>query len=197
MRMPADSAAADSADYGIHERRSYPRSKRKPEKNDEDAALKAVIDGISTSPQFTIVQYPERAVFLSKITKEGTVGQIFSHFVAGLRIEYDTVIANVSKLPFAVKYCALQTQWIQRIREIIEAGERLAQAHSTLNAYVEVEQESELPGLVAFLSLNAFGDTAAQRSTLFAVIHTVARQVFMYQQSIAMHMKLSGQEDEE
>ena len=81
-----------------------------------------------------------------------------------------------------------------RIWEIIEAGESLA----TCNAQnPDDAEDSELPTCVALLALEAFGDASAQRSTLFAVMHTVARQVFMYQHSAAVSMKLSAQEEPE
>ena len=189
VRLPADAASMAQMEKGaIDDLRKH------LEGTNEEDVFKAVLDAITKSPQFNMAQYPERAFFLRNITKEGAVRQTLSRFVAGLCIEYDSILVEVSKFPISTKYCALQTQWMQRIREIVQSGERLARSKEQ---NPDDEEESELPSCVAFLALEAFGDDTAQTSTLFAVMHTVARQVFMYQQSTAVRKKLSVQEGPE
>ena len=92
----------------------------------EEDVFEAVVKAIAEAPQFSMAQYPERAVLLSNVTKEGTARDTLSRFVAGLCIEYNSIFVEVSTLRASERYCALQTQWMQRIREIIEAGESLA-----------------------------------------------------------------------
>ena len=153
--------------------------------------LETLLQQLSESPQFNM--FPERAAFLKSVTNEGEERQCFSRFVSGLCDEYTGMISELSRIPVSVRFAEMQVQWLQHVRQIMEAGERLATSDAQ---DVEVgsdttERHTELATCVASLCMGAFGESAVSTSSLLAVFHSIARHVFQYQQTRVLQMKMA------
>ena len=83
--------------------------------------------------------------------------------------------------PVADRYADFQVQWLQHIRKVVELGLTIAFG----DHQEEPEGELIIPPAqhVAAIAITTSGDVPCSSETIFAFCHTIARQVFMHQQS--------------
>ena len=164
---------------------------------EEDRLFLDVIKGLSEYPQLSMTQFPERTAFLNAVRRDGNEKRCLSHFVSGLCAEYNVMLTEFSGFPTSARYTEMQVQWLQRVRQIVEAGETLAIAEAQDSDADSDKRYAELATHVASLAMGAFGDSTVSSSTLLAVFHSVARQVFLYQKAKVVATKQTDTEAEE
>lgn len=95
-------------------------------------------------------------------------------------------------VPAAVRYTTFQTQWLQRVRTIVEKGEPALDDAQDADEQEEEERVPAMVGYVAVLLLRT-------RRNILSIFQTIAREVFRYQQSrvVAKQEPDIPQEDQE
>lgn len=98
------------------------------------------------------------------------------------------MMSELSCIPVSARFAEMQVQWLQRVQQIVEAGERLATSDAQ-DVEVGSEHHPELATCVASLCMGGFGESTVSISSLLAVFHSIACHVFQYQQTRVLQIK--------
>ena len=149
----------------------------------EEELFTTVIAALKRSPQFCMPLL-QRDTFLEAILTDEDAKETLKKLVCCFAKEYSSLMQAMSRVPAAARYTTFQIQWLQRIRTIVEKGERaLGDAQDADED--EEEHVTAMAGYVAVLVLSGFETQQVEQRAILAVFQTIAREVFKYQQAKA------------
>ena len=155
-------------------------------KVDGSALLSVVIESLKKSPQFKL-PFLQRGAFLKNILEDEDSKDRLQQLVCLFAEDYSQLFLEGKRVPASVRYCLFQIRWLQRVRLVVERGERAladAQCDGDDNDVLD-ERGTSMAKHVTILLLLAYGSEPVESRSVLAVFHTIAREVYMYQQTRA------------
>ena len=148
---------------------------------------KLVMDSLQQSPQMKMQEFSPRARFLTNISSE-EVQRMLNDFLERLSKYYCILLVQERSRTNCDKYAAFQIHWLQSIKAIVTYGENLALNSGQIENDEMTKDELVLAEDVAGIILQSF-DTQCDEKDILIMFQTIARVVFLYQQSSAVSLK--------
>ena len=150
-------------------------------KVDGSALLSVVIEALKKSPQFKL-PFLQRGAFLKNILEDEDSKDRLQQLVCLFAEDYSQLFLEGKRVPASVRYCSFQIRWLQRVRSVVERGERAladAQCDGDDDDVLD-ERGASTAKHVTILLLSAYGSEPVESRSVLAVFHTIAREVRIY-----------------
>ena len=92
-------------------------------KVDGNKLLSVVLEGLKNSPQFKM-PFLKRGAFLTSILENKDSMDTLRRLVCLFAEEYSQLFLEGKRVSASVRYCSFQINWIQRVRLVVQRGER-------------------------------------------------------------------------
>ena len=92
-------------------------------KVDGNKLLSVVLEGLKNSPQFKM-PFLKRGAFLTSILENKDSMDTLRRLLCLFAEEYSQLFLEGKRVSASVRYCSFQINWIQRVRLVVQRGER-------------------------------------------------------------------------